>query len=184
MLHHVASVADRAVAREHAVSIASLVGASMRPRRRIVLGEPDCPYELRWNTEHLWFGAQISDVAFVVRGNHRRRFQSAIDFYASFKASNQVMGTTIALHPLSDEIGVKVFVADAKAGASATAALRSDTCSAIVARVDFASIHSMFLSPVQLYAILDLDSREQCAEQIRVLRSLLLAVSQQSPQDV
>jgi hypothetical protein len=176
MLHRVPDIADRAVARKNAVAVATLIGARVASRRQIVLGEPNCPYELRWNTEPFWFGVQISDSAYVVRGNHKRRFESALALYVSLKTPNQAMGTRLPLEPLSRELGVSVFVAEARQGPFAAAALRSGECRAILSRVRFNSIRSLFLSPVQIHGISDLVTPEECSEQVTVLRELLLGL--------
>jgi hypothetical protein len=176
MLHPVPNLADRTVARKNAAAVATLIGARVASRRQTVMGEPHCPYELRWNTEPFWFGVQISDSAYVVRGNHKRRFESDLAFYASLKSPYQPMLTRLPLEPLSSELGVPVFVAEARHGPPAAAALRSAGCSAILSRVRFDPIRSLFLSPVQIYGVSDLVTPEECSEQVALLRALLVAL--------
>lgn len=176
MLHRVPDTADRTVARKNAAAVATLIGARVASRRQIVLGEPDCPYEVRWNAEPFWFGVQISDSAYVVRGNHKRRFESDLAFSASLKTPNQTMLTRLLLEPLSSELGISVFVAEARQGPLTGAALRSTDCRAILSRIRFAPIRSLFVSPVQIYGVSDLVTPEECSEQVTLFRGLLLAL--------
>ena len=176
MLYRVPNPANRTVARKNAVAIAKLIGARVASRRQTVLGEPHCPYSLRWNTEPFWFGVHISDSAYVVRGNHKRPFESDSAFYASFKSPYRPMITCLPLEPLSTELGVSVFVAEARHGPPAAAALRSTECSAILSRIRFAPVRFLCLSPVQIYGVSDLVTIEECSEQVTLFRELLLAL--------
>jgi hypothetical protein len=176
MLNPLPSSADRAVARANATAVAALIGVPVRTQRRNALGEPDCPYKLRWNVDPFWFGVGVSDRAYVVQGNHQRPYSSAIALYASLKTPDGTMLTRLPLERLSKELGVSVFVNDAKYGASTAAAFRSDECNRIVRSLLFVPIRSLFVSPVQIYAISDFVTPEQCAQQVTLLRGLLLAV--------
>jgi hypothetical protein len=178
MLYRVPMSVDRAVARDNAVAVGALIGARATSSRRTVVGEPVCPYELRWNADPFWFGVRISESAYVVQGNHKKRFEPNVAFYASLKGPNPAMLTRLPLESLSKELGVAVFVAEPKYGSPTADALRSAQCSGILRRLLFAPVRSLFLSPVQIYGISDFVTPQQCAEQATLLRSLLLALWQ------
>lgn len=176
MLHSLPRAADRTAARKNAVHLGALLGARVVSRRQVSLEEPDCPYEVRWNVEPFWFGVRVSDASFVVQGNHKGRFESAIAFWASLKTSDQAMRTCVPLEPLSSEMGVSVFVAESRQGKAVAAALRSAECKSILSRIHFGSIRSLFLSPVQLYCVSSLQIPADWARQVTLLRELLLAL--------
>ncbi len=176
MLNPLPSSADRAVARANAIAVGALIGARVASQRRNALGEPACPYKLRWNVDPFWFGVGISDRAYVVQGNHHRRFESELAFFASLKTPDRTMSTCLPLERLSRELGVSVFVRAPEYGPKTAAAFRSAECNRIVRRLRFDPIRSLFVSPSQMHAISDFVTPEQCAAQVTLLRELLLAV--------
>src|SRR5712692_732682 len=111
MLRPVPSTAVRTIARRNAQAVAARLGLKFVSRRAVVLGEPDCPYEIRWNAPDFWFGINISDTSFIVRGNHKQRFATEARFLASLNSAYPTMATTMRLESLSRQLGVSVFIA-------------------------------------------------------------------------
>lgn len=176
MLSIVGTAADRHVARRNAAAIASSIGSKARSHRKQTLGEPECPYEVRWNTDEFWFGVQVSDSAFVVRGNHKTRFSVDIGFYASLKQPDSSMCTKVRLESLSKDLGTSVFVADVRFGPAASQALRAAPVRSILSSINFDAVLKLFLSPVQIYAIANYATPQVCVEQAGLLRRLLTAL--------
>jgi hypothetical protein len=158
------------------MAVGALIESRVVAYRRIHVGEPDCPYQLRWNHASFWFGIRVSDSAFVVEGNHRRPFESAVPYFASLKKPSDAMITRIPLESLSKDLGVSVFVSDPAHGPLVTSALRAPECRALLLRIDVAAVRSMFVSPVQIRAIADFETPQKCAEQIMVCRELMLSL--------
>jgi hypothetical protein len=177
MLLPLPSVADRSVARRNATAVANELGLRVSARRRIVIGEPDCPYELRWNAPDFWFGIQVSDVSFVVRGNHHRRFAAAETFWVSLKSPSSIMGPNVRVEALSRRLGVDAFASSQVRGTIAIAALSSMEARASLEQLDFGALRHVFLNAVQLYAVSRFVEAPHCVRQSTALRTLLLAVN-------
>jgi hypothetical protein len=176
MLHVVRTPANREVARRNATAVASAIGGKALPYRKVTIGEPECPFEVRWNSSDFWFGIQISDSAFVVRGNHKRRFSVDIGFYASLSKPDPTMLAVIHLKALSMDLGVDVFVSEERFGPIVCSALRLEQIRALVAEIRFESVTRLFLSPVQIYGIAKCSAPENCVTQASLMRQLMLAL--------
>jgi hypothetical protein len=177
MLFGLPRSADRAVARQNAKAVAEILGTRAASRQGTLLGEPDCPYELRWNADPFWFGVRVSDDSYVATGNYKGAFdESAVPMQAMLKVPDDTWGIRLRLDAISQEIGVSVFVSEPKGGPRAAAALRSAECNAILRQIRFEPIRWFHLSPVQLYVVSDFVTPRQCAEQVTLLRGLILAL--------
>jgi hypothetical protein len=176
MIYAVPKAADRTVSRRNAELIASELDAKIVACRGLRVGEPQCPFGLRWNSVDFWFGLRFSDSAYVVEGNHKRRLGVDIKFFASLKTPDRAMSTKVQWEPLSSELGVAVFVSEPKYGPAAAAGLRSPECARMIRELQFEPIRSLFLSPVQIYAVSDLVPPTHCAQQARLMRSLLFSL--------
>ncbi|WP_299344569.1 hypothetical protein [uncultured Pseudoxanthomonas sp.] len=175
MLYAVADVVDRSLARKNALELATLLGARSSSQQRNVVGEPTCPYKVRLNTDAFWFGVGVSDASYVVAGNWRGTFGNEGCFGASLKTLRP--GMSLRLEGASRELGVPVYVANHAQAPKIAAALCSPTCRPIIQQIQWSALKTMFLSPVQIHAIGDFRTSEQCAIQVTVLRDLLLAFS-------
>ncbi len=175
MLYAVADVVDRSLARKNALELAMLLGARSTSQQRNVIGEPPCPYKVRFNTDAFWFGVGVSDASYVVTGNWRGTFENEGCFGASLRTNRQ--GMSLRLEGASRDLGVPVYVANHAQAPKIAAALCSPTCRQLIQQVKWPTLKTLFLSPVQIHAIGDFRTPEQCAAQVTVLRELLLAFS-------
>ncbi len=176
MLRPVPSTAVRTIARRNAQAVAARLGLKFVSRRAVVLGEPDCPYEIRWNAPDFWFGINISDTSFIVRGNHKQRFATEARFLASLNSAYPTMATTMRLESLSRQLGVSVFIATTTHGPTTAAALTSDETRTRIDQLDFTALRLVFLNTVQVFAISNLLTADHCAQQATTLRELLFAL--------
>lgn len=175
MLYAVADVVDRSLARRNALELATLLGARSSSQQRNVVGEPPCPYKVRLNTDAFWFGVGVSDASYVVAGNWRGAFEDEGCFGASLKTTRH--GMSLRLAGASRELGVPVYVANHAQAPKIAAALCSPTCRPLMRQLQWSTLKTLFLSPVQIHAIGDFRTPEQCAVQVTLLRELLLAFS-------
>ncbi|WP_447941000.1 hypothetical protein [Pseudoxanthomonas mexicana] len=175
MLYAVADVVDRSLARKNALELATLLGARSSSQQCNVVGEPSCPYKVRLNTDAFWFGVGVSDASYVVTGNWRGTFKNEGCFGASLKTSRQ--GMSLRLEEASRELGIPVYVANHAQAPKIAAALCSPTCRPLIQQIQWSTLKTLFLSPVQIHAIGDFRTPKHCAAQVTVLRELLLAFS-------
>lgn len=140
-----------------------------------MVGQPDCPYGIRWNAPKFWFGIEISDTSFIVRGNHKPPFVTEAKFYASLNTPYPTMATRLRLESLSRQLGVDVFISTNEHGPVTAAALTSDRIRVRIKELDFKSIRLLFVSPMQVFAISNFSNADHCARQATTLRELLFA---------
>jgi hypothetical protein len=164
---------DRALSREAAKTVAGVLGSKVASDRQIVIGEPQCHYAVRLNTKHFWFGARFAPSSYVTQGTHKRIGSLMPPFVASLKAPNEAMLTEIVLPRASSELKVPVFVSEVAYGPIASEALCSQGVRRQLEKLDFSSIQSVFISPIQLRVIGKFSVASHVAEQIRAQRNLL-----------
>jgi len=167
---------ERAVARQHAVEIARLLGSKAVSYRRVTLGEPRCSYRVPFHADDFWFKVLVSDTDFMFTGEHRRREAFTVPFCAALKHPWRNMVATTLLPDLSDELGVYVYVPKDVTEAAVSARLLFPTVQTLVSQLDFAPVRLLFINSIQIHATSELVSPEHCAGQVRLLRELLLRV--------
>lgn len=180
MLYALPQPTDRALSREVASAVAACLGSKVVSDRGIVLGEPQCHYAVRLNTERFWFGARFSPSHYVTRGTHKLIGKWALPFHASLKLPNESMLTQIPLQRASAVLGIQVFVSEISHGPIASDALCFSRVRDRLARLDFSSIQSVFISPFQLHLVGKIHSASHAAGQILAQRDLLECLCEHS----
>ncbi len=156
-----------------ASAVAVCLGRKVVSDRQIVLGEPQCHYAVRLNTERFWFGARFSPSHYVTRGTHKHTGRLILPFYASLKLPDKSMLAEIPLQRASAVLGIRVFVSDISHGPIASDALCFPTVRDRLAKLDFSNIQRAFISPIQIHLVGKIHSASHAAEQIRAQRDLL-----------
>jgi hypothetical protein len=167
---------ERAAARRHAVEIARLLDSGAVSYRRITIGEPQCSYRVPFHAEDFWFKVLLSDKDFVFTGEHRRRDAFTVPFCAALQQSWRNMGATTHLPRVSDELGVAVYAPERFTETAISVHLLTPGVAALVRRLDFAPISLLFVNSIQITVTSRLISPEHCAQQVRLLRTLLLTI--------
>ncbi len=164
---------DRAVAREAARTLAGLLGSRAVSQRRGVLGEPLCLYAVPLHAEEFWFNVRVSERACVVEARHRRHFTLPATF--SVALGQPYYGNTERSAELSGPAGAEVFVRAEPEWQVRAGLLLHPHLRPLLAELDWTVVRRVALYDIQLNALLDLNDLEAAAEQIRVLRRLLLS---------
>lgn len=167
---------ERAAARRQAVEIARLIGSKTVSYRRITIGEPRCSYRVPFHAEDFWFKVLVSDTAFVFTGEHRRREAFTVPFCAAIKNPWRNMVATTLRSRVSDELGVAIYSPENITEAAVSAHLLTPACSRLLRQLDFAAIRLLFINSIQIRVIAEMVSPEHCAQQVRLLRELLLTI--------
>jgi hypothetical protein len=170
---------DRAVAKAHAQALAGLLGARAVAQRRGVIGEPLCLYAIALHDEEFWFTVRVSDRACVIDARHRR--QSAIPVTLAVALGEPAYGSTQPAPELSKAIGMEVFAPPEPGWMDAARTLLDPALRPVLAEFDAAMVRRVALYNTQLDALIGMQSIERCAEQVAVLRRLLLAVFDAAP---
>ncbi len=173
MLYAIPSPTDRIRSRQAAQAVAEKLGTKAVSDRQVVLGEPQCHYAIRTNSEHFWFGARFSPDIYVVKGTHKRIASLVPPFYVSLKAPYRPMLTNVKLPSISRELGVAVFVSEIAHGPIASEMLSAPEIRGPLEQLDFRSIDSAFVSPLQLHVVGSFSDISHTAEQIKTQRVLL-----------
>ena len=168
---------DRAVARQHAVDLANLLGSKTVSYRRAVIGEPLCYYRVPVHTEDFWFKVLVSDTDFVFTGEHRKRGALTVPFCFSVKQGWRNLGTTMPLKTISQELGLAIFAQNSQAEPAVSACLLKPTVHKILYKLDLAPLRQIFINPIQIHAVSELITPQHCAEQVLLLRALLLSIN-------
>lgn len=171
---------ERAASRRHAVELARLLNSNAVSYRRITIGQPQCPYRVPFHADDFWFKVLVSDSDFVFTGEHRRREAFTVPFCAALKHPWRTMVATTYLPRVSDELGVAVYSSERFTEAAISASLLAPAAAALVRRMDFPPISRLFINSIQIEVTSKLISPEQCAQQVRLFRELLLTVHQEA----
>ncbi|HST57791.1 MAG TPA: hypothetical protein VLK84_03815 [Longimicrobium sp.] len=167
------------MAKAHAQALAELLGSRAVAQRRGVIGEPLCLYAIPLHDEAFWFTVRVSDRACVIDARHRR--QAAIPVTLAVALGEPSYGSTEPAPELSSAIGMEAFAPPEPGWMEAARTLLDPALRAVLAEIDGSVVRRVALYNTQLDALIDLQSVEQCAEQVGVLRRLLLAVFNAAP---
>jgi hypothetical protein len=167
---------ERAAARGHAVEIARLLDSEAVSYRRITIGQPQCSYRVPFHANDFWFKVLVSDTDFVFTGEHRRREAFTVPFCAALKHPWRNMVATTHLPRVSDELGVAVYSPENFTEAAISVHLLTPAVAALIRRLDFVPIGLLFINSVQINVTSELISPEHCAQQVQLLRELLLTI--------
>lgn len=169
-----ASPEKHATARRHAAEIARLLNSEAVSYRRITIGQPLCSYRVPFHAEDFWFKVLVADTDFVFTGEHHRRGAVAAPYCAALKHPWRNMIATTHLPRVSDELGVAVYSPERFTETAISAHLLASPVAAIIRRINFIPISLLFINSIQIIVISELISPEHCAQQVRLLRALLL----------
>jgi hypothetical protein len=170
---------DRAVAKAHAQALAGLLGSRAVAQRRGVIGEPLCLYAVPLHDADFWFTVRVSDRACVMDARHRR--QAAIPVTLAAALGEPSYGSTERAEELSEVIGMDVFVPAEPGWRAAARTLLDPALLPVLSQIDESVVRRVALYNTHLDARLDLQFVERCAEQVAVLRRLLLAAFEAAP---
>lgn len=167
---------DRTVAKAHAQALAGLLRSKAVSQRRGVIGEPLCLYAVPLHDEEFWFTVRVSDRACVIDARHRR--QSAIPVTFAAALGEPAYANTERVAELSRAVGVDVFTPTEPEWRDRAGLLLHPLLRPVLAEADWTIVRRAALHNVQLDALIDLQHPERAAEQVLVLRRLLLAAFQ------
>jgi len=167
---------DRKLSRQAAEVVAGLLGSKVVSDRQIVIGEPQCHYAVRLNTEHFWFGARFSPSIYVTGGTHKRIGNAVVPFFASLKMPDRRMLADTLLPRASAELRIPVFVSEIGHGPIASEILCSAEVRERIGELDFQTIRTFLISPMQIRVIGQFSDASKAAIQIMVQRDLLESI--------
>lgn len=170
---------DRAVAKAHAQALAERLGSRAVAQRRGVIGEPLCLYAIPLHDEDFWFTVRVSDRACVIDARHRR--QAAITVTLAVALGEPAYGSTEPAPELSSAIGMAVYAPPEPGWMDAARTLLDPALRPVLREIDGGLVRRAALYNTQLDALIEIQSIERCAEQVAVLRRLLLAVFRAAP---
>src|SRR5262249_36922213 len=103
-----------------------------------------------------------------------------VPFCAALRHSWRNMGATTRLPRVSGELGVAVYSPKRFTEAAISVHLLTPAVSALIRRLHFAPIRLLFFNSIQITVPSELISPEHCAQQVRLLRELLLTISHET----
>ena len=168
---------DKRVARAHALGIAARLTSKVISYRGHTLGEPQFCYRVPFHADCFWCTVFVSDTAYKFTINPKRETSGSADFCASLKREWHSLKILKLLPEVSMELGAAVFTGECREGQHVAKRLLAPGVKTLLARIELAPVRLFFINDTQVHFISELITPEHCAQQVHLLRDLLLLLN-------